>query len=843
MSLTNFQYFTSAYGGFTYDCNGYRIHKFNQSGILTITNIGLVDVLVVGGGAGGGVNAGGGAGGVIYQSNIPVQLGQINITVGDGGYAYPDTTNGTSSSFSNIILAGGGNIGADLYQGGISGTPQSYPGNSVSIPYGGGGGGASGLITINNNGIYGLSNSISGDFQYYGGGGGGCGCNLLYQGIGGLGGGGSGIYAGNNTIINAIPNTGGGGGACGNSIYSGGKGGSGIVIVRYTIPETKVFTLTSSNILTNNTNFSNVIVPTKIYPSISTANLISNITINNSNYQIHQFTSNGTITLSSQSGIGYIEVLVVGGGGGGSSYGILGSSPGNGGGGGQVIYQTQLLINSLQSGTTYSIIVGNGGQSNQNGQLSSINPYIIANGGFAGASNGGGLSGNSNYVGNYYLDYINSTFVSRGGGGAGTGGNGVSSSYTISGIGGDGTPCDITGTSQYYGTGGGGGGLYSQSVGWLTDGANGGNNNINNGKGGGLNTLSQAATSNTGGGGGGAGQGTGSGDYGGAGGSGVVILRFATIIFPLQITNLVISNITYTTIDILWTPCSGSYLYSIVSSPVTTTQTTLNPPYTFTGLSSGTTYTFTITPIGQNNIIGQSTISLPITTSILTVTISYTGTVGTVTLTPKTYTFTIVGAGGGGYGSTVGGSGRKLIVTYTIAQTTTLQYVIGGKGASSPQSYLVGAGGGGTYIYDLTNSRWLFVAGGGSGGGVTNSGYDAYSSVTPGSGNGGAPYGSPSGGGGGGISGDGGSSVMAGGGRSYANGSLGGYTGGGFGGGGGAGQTFGDYGGGGGGYTGGNGGGYAQYSSGGTSYCINTASIISDIIASNPSTDGYFTYS
>ena len=190
MSLTNFQYFTSAYGGFTYDCNGYRIHKFNQSGILTITNIGLVDVLVVGGGAGGGVNAGGGAGGVIYQSNIPVQLGQINITVGDGGYAYPDTTNGTSSSFSNIILAGGGNIGADLYQGGISGTPQSYPGNSVSIPYGGGGGGASGLITINNNGIYGLSNSISGDFQYYGGGGGGCGCNLLYQGIGGLGGGG-----------------------------------------------------------------------------------------------------------------------------------------------------------------------------------------------------------------------------------------------------------------------------------------------------------------------------------------------------------------------------------------------------------------------------------------------------------------------------------------------------------------------------------------------------------------------------------------------------------------------------------------------------------------------------
>jgi hypothetical protein len=524
MSLTNFQYFTLAYGGYIYDCNGYRIHKFNQSGTLTIVNSGLIDVLVVGGGAGGGVNVGGGAGGIIYQSNIAVQLGSINITVGDGGYAYPDTTNGISSSFSNII-AGGGNIGADLYQGGTLGTPQSYLGNQVIIPYGGGGAGASGNNITSNNGIDGIANSISGSLQYYSGGGGGCGCNILYQGIGGLGGGGNGIYAGNNSIINAIPNTGGGGGACGNSIFSGGKGASGIVIVRYTLPETNVFVLKSSNILTTKTNFSNIIIPTKVYPSISTANLISNISINTINYQLHKFTSNGNITLSSQSGIGYIDVLVVGGGGGGSSYGILGSSPGSGGGGGQVIYQTQLLINSLQSGTTYSIIVGNGGQSNENGQLSSINPYIIANGGFAGASNGGGLSGNSNYVGNYYLDYINSTFLSRGGGGAGAGGNGVSSSYTISGIGGDGTPCDITGTSQYYGTGGGGGGLYSQSVGWLTDGANGGNNNTNNGKGGGLNTLSQAATSNTGGGGGGAGQGTGLGDTGASGGSGIVIIR------------------------------------------------------------------------------------------------------------------------------------------------------------------------------------------------------------------------------------------------------------------------------------------------------------------------------
>ena len=745
MSLTNFQYFTLAYGGYTYDCNGYRIHKFNQDGTFTIVNPGLIDVLVVGGGAGGGVNVGGGGGGIIYQSNIPVQLGSINITIGNGGCAYPDTTNGISSSFSNII-AGGGNIGIDLYQGGTSGIPQSYLGNQVIIPYGGGGAGASGNNTTSNNGIDGFASSISGGLQYYGGGGGGCGCNILYQGIGGLGGGGNGIYAGNNSIINAISNTGGGGGACGNSIFSGGRGGSGIVIVRYTLPETKVFVLNSSNTLTTKTNFSNIIVPTKVYPSISTANLISNITINNINYQLHKFTSNGSITLSSQSGIGYIEVLVVGGGGGGSSYGILGSSPGNGGGGGQVIYQTQLLINSLQSGTTYSIIVGNGGQSNQNGQLSSINPYIIANGGFAGASNGGGLSGNSNYVGNYYLDYINSTFVSRGGGGAGTGGNGVSSSYTISGIGGDGTPCDITGTSQYYGTGGGGGGLYSQLNGWLTDGANGGNNNINNGKGGGLNTVSQTATSNTGGGGGGAGQGTGTGDYGSAGGSGIVILRLQCINTLLAVTNIIVSNPTISTVDITWTQSSGANFYLITSTPVTTTQTTSNILYTFTGLSSFTNYIFTITSIGINGIGGYALSPSISTTGIGAVG----GTINTYSLNGinyKVHIFTtdgtfIVTSGGNMDVLVVGGGGRG--VSYSV-------YQIGG------------GGGGGQVVYQtnisISNGSYSCVVGAGGANSSFNSiialkGQDSVSNFTfnggtSGSGQAGGT-GSPGAGGGGG---------------------------------------------------------------------------------------------
>jgi hypothetical protein len=524
MNLNNFQFFTLGYGGDTfYDSNGYRIHTFKNSGIFTVTNPGLIDVLVVGGGAGGGVNVGGGGGGVLYQSNIPVQNGQINIVVGLGGLAYPDTTNGTQSSFSNILVASGGFVGTDQYQGGNSGTPQNITGNVVNYPYGGGGGGASGIITINNNGINGLSNVISGDIQYYGGGGGGSGSNLGYDGIGGLGGGGNGSFKTQDSTINAIANTGGGGGACGKSLYTGGRGGSGIVILRYTVPETKVFLLENSNISTKSI-LSNIPVPTKLIAT-STA-IVTTQTINGLSYQMHTFITTGTFTVASQSSIGYIDILVVGGGGGGSSYGLIGLAPGNGGGGGQVLYKQQLLINAAITSTTYTVTVGSGGQPNHNGISSSFGNYITCTGGIAGSSNMGGKSGINNYGGNYFVDYINGDMVFRGSGGGGANMLGISSSYTNAGLGGDGKPIDITGTTVFYGTGGGGGGLRSTVNSWQTIGANAGNTNINNGAGGGLNTISQSANANTGSGGGGAGQGIGAGDIGGSGGSGIVIIRY-----------------------------------------------------------------------------------------------------------------------------------------------------------------------------------------------------------------------------------------------------------------------------------------------------------------------------
>ena len=186
---------------------------------------------------------------------------------------------------------------------------------------------------------------------------------------------------------------------------------------------------------------------------------------------------------SSFSGTGVSTITAVGGGGG-NSYSVNAASPGGSGGGGSTGRSTGSRFGN--SGTS--------GQGNSGGDgltyQSAGNTY-----GSGGAGGGAGAIGGNGFL---------SAGVSRGG----TGGIGVTNSITVS-----------SGNGPYY-AGGGGGFNYPSgtSSGGLGGGGYGGNYN------GGAGLAAESGADNSGGGGG--------GSYGylsatvGAGGSGVVILRY-----------------------------------------------------------------------------------------------------------------------------------------------------------------------------------------------------------------------------------------------------------------------------------------------------------------------------
>ena len=287
-----------------------------------------------------------------------------------------------------------------------------------------------------------------------------------------------------------------------------------------------------------------------------------------------------------------------------------------------------------------------------------------------------------------------------------------------------------------------------------------------------------------------------------------------------QITGFSSGNPTTTTVDLTWDVPNIMGRYDIVSDPPTTTQSySGSPPYTFTGLTAGTVYTFTATPfVGAFDLQGSPVNSDPISTLNLI----YTGAIGTIDLDPGIYTFEMGGGSGPTYFSSYyfrydeysppntgwsRGSGQRSYFTiqYTIDSPITIQYAVGQGAVGTP--WPVG-GAGGTYIYDQTNSQMLFVAGGGPSGRPDE--------VDPGTGDGGAA--GSGGGSGAGVNSDGSNSTADGGsgGLTFGNGAYGGAGGGfgtsvagGFGGGGGGTSEYVTdldlvfYSGGGGGYTGG----------------------------------------
>jgi len=280
-------------------------------------------------------------------------------------------------------------------------------------------------------------------------------------------------------------------------------------------------------------------------PFSATGGTITNI----SGYKVHTFTSSGTFTANQAFTASEILIVAGGGGGGGGGGGYDG---GGGGGGGALLYQAS---KSIAAGS-YTITIGMGGSGGATntaggtgGNTAAFSataygggigqkPNVIGgNGGSSGGAGGGGANitgrgvSNAGIVGTF-TGYVNqggknpasSPYTGSGGGGAG--GNGSDGGPAV-GHGGAGRTYSISGSSLGY-AGGGGGGSGNHN-GWRS----GGTGSQGGGHGGGYsNNTGNPATagvSNTGGGGGGGRNATSTpgATVGAAGGSGVVIVRYA----------------------------------------------------------------------------------------------------------------------------------------------------------------------------------------------------------------------------------------------------------------------------------------------------------------------------
>jgi hypothetical protein len=250
---------------------------------------------------------------------------------------------------------------------------------------------------------------------------------------------------------------------------------------------------------------------------------------------VQRFTTTGTTSWTAPSDVTQVEVLVVAGGGAG------GKVFGGGGGAGGVIYNNSY---SVTPGQTYTVTVGAGGTAtsgNGNNGANSVFGALTAIGGGGGASGGasgagsavagitgGSAGGNSGFNGGGNVGGPSATagtagqgfaggrggsfpITDGGGGGGGAGAVGTNCQNTRGGDGGAGLQFGVSGTPIFYAGGGGGNNV---GVGASSSGGSGSS---------GSNTAG-SGTANTGGGGGG----SYSGGTPGAGGSGIVLIRYTT---------------------------------------------------------------------------------------------------------------------------------------------------------------------------------------------------------------------------------------------------------------------------------------------------------------------------
>jgi hypothetical protein len=258
-------------------------------------------------------------------------------------------------------------------------------------------------------------------------------------------------------------------------------------------------------------------------------------------YYYHVFKSNGTFTALQSLSAEWL--VIAGGGSGGGGNTTFGRGAGGGGAGGMLFSS-----GTITSGS-YATTIGAGGSSQSGngvngnpGTSSSFNAISATGGGGGRATSTAGSEINGGSGGGGHLDYQGGTGVSgqgnaggyapsgpyAGGGGGGKGAAGSAAGSPSAGYGGAGgagintysswASVTSTGVSGFYAGGGGGGG--TNNVGGAA-GSGGG------GAGGGENTNpASAGVINTGGGGGGGAWGS-QGNVGFAGGSGIVIVRYA----------------------------------------------------------------------------------------------------------------------------------------------------------------------------------------------------------------------------------------------------------------------------------------------------------------------------
>lgn len=222
-----------------------------------------------------------------------------------------------------------------------------------------------------------------------------------------------------------------------------------------------------------------------------------------------------------------LDYLIIGGGGGGytgggGAGGYINSLTGESYGGGGI---KAFSISITPSTTQYIVTVGAGGAAGaaipgSAGAASAFHTIAAPGGGAGGGAGGSGGGGYSSNGGDGFANMGYAGGAGGSGNGAGGGGGagaiGSSNSSATGGAGGAGLSSSITGTSVTRAGGGGGGGFSAGGAG----GAGGG--------GAGAVITATAGTANTGGGGGGAWSSSSWTSIYGAGGSGVVILRYVT---------------------------------------------------------------------------------------------------------------------------------------------------------------------------------------------------------------------------------------------------------------------------------------------------------------------------